>query len=179
MGDEMTRTDQKTISALSRIEALAFAFGNADSLTMKAAAQNAANNCPAFWHRAGGSNDLVGSFMHYLNQTQDVLRAIAAYEAAYGPERGLHETALLDYLLPLNREAAKSLAEAYEEASTFRTFGELLSRTYRAEDRALEALGALRRNGGTKPAVLDHARVAASEAAIADHREANAFEVAS
>ena len=46
-------------SALSRISALAYSLDNADALAMDEAAINLANGCPAFWHRATGSNAVV------------------------------------------------------------------------------------------------------------------------
>lgn len=165
-----------TTSALARIEAMAFVFGNADSLAMTAAAQNAANNCPAFWHRASIGNALVGGFMAYLNETQDVQRAWEAYEAAMGTPCRMRNPKYLYELLPLNRAAAKSLSEAYDEVSVFHTESELMSRTYAAETKALAALHELGQSGGTTHPLmvalggLDHTRIAAAQDAILDHR---------
>lgn len=114
-------------AALARIEAYAYAHNNAD-MTMRGAAENYANGCAAFWHRAGGSNAVVGSFMHLLNETQDVLRACGKYEATMHSPCRMRQIEFLDFLIPLNRAAADSLGEAYEEVSTFRTANELMDR---------------------------------------------------
>jgi hypothetical protein len=142
-----------TAAALSRIEALAYCFSNADARAMEEAAANLANNCPAFWHRATGGNAVVGGFMFYLNKAQDVARAWGLYEAEFHTDSRMRKARLLDELLPLNRAAAESLADAYEEAApvTFRTPSELLSRTYHCEG---EALAALRKLGDKAPSPL-------------------------
>lgn len=162
-------------SHLSRIEALAYVFGNADSLAMIAAAQNAANNCPAFWHRASGGNAIVGGFMAYLNETQDVQRAWERWEHDFGTKCRMRNPKYLYELLPLNRAAAKSLSEAYDEVSVFHTESELVSRTLMAESRALDTLRDLRNGGFRHPMIealggIDEARVAASETALREHR---------
>lgn len=162
-------------SHLSRIEALAYVFGNADALAMAPAAQNAANNCPAFWHRATSGNAVVGGFMHYLNETQDVQRAWERFERDFGTPCRMRNAKYLYELLPLNRAAAKSLSEAYDEVSVFHTESELLSRTLLAESRALDTLRDLRNGGFRHPIIealggIDEERVAASEAALRDHR---------
>lgn len=158
-------------SALSRISALAYSLDNADAPAMDEAATNLANGCPAFWHRATGGNAVVGSFMVPLNQCQDVTRAWQAVEADFGARCRMREPRFLDALLPLNRAAAKSLAEAYAEASIRRTLSELLHRTDEAEERALDALAQLRRSGTQHPLIaalggLDAAQIEAAERAI-------------
>lgn len=160
---------------LSRIIALAYCFNNADSRDMDDAARNAANNAPAFWHRASAGNAVVGGFMHYLNETQDVQRAWVAYEAAMGTACRMRNPKHLYELLPLNRAAAKSLAAAYDELGAFHTESELVSRTYAAETKALEALGDLREAGSSHPLMamlggIDARRVDAASDAILDHR---------
>lgn len=162
-------------SHLSRIEALAYCFGNADSLAMTGAAQNAANNAPAFWHRATSGNAVVGGFMTYLNETQDVQRAWAAYEADFGRPCRMRNPKYLYELLPLNRAAAKSLSEAYDEVSVFHTESELVSRTLAAETKALAALDELQAKGGKHPLIaalggIDKGRVTASKTALHAHR---------
>lgn len=162
-------------SQLSRIEALAYCYGNADSLAMIAAAQNAANNCPAFWHRASSGNAVVGGFMHYLNETQDVQRAWDRWERDFGTPCRMRNPKYLFELLPLNRAAAKSLGEAYDEVSVFHTESELLSRTYAAEGKAIAALEELRASGKSLPLIealggIDSNRVEAAQVALVDHR---------
>jgi hypothetical protein len=164
------------LSQLARIEALAYVFGNADALAMVPAAQNAANNCPAFWHRASSGNAVVGGFMAYLNETQDVQRAWELWERDFGTPCRMRNPKYLFELLPLNRAAAKSLSEAYDEVSVFHTESELLSRTYDAEGKALAAMDELRKSEGSNhPLVtalggLDHDRIATATTALADHR---------
>ena len=97
-----------TTSQLSRIEALASCFDNADAHDMEAAAANLANNCPAFWHRAAGGNAAVTGFIFFLNRTQDVVRAWELYEHEFQRPSKMRDADLLDELLPLNRAAAVS-----------------------------------------------------------------------
>lgn len=157
-------------AALSRISALGYCFDNADAPAMGDAAANLANGCPAFWHRAAGSNAVVGGFMAYLNRSQDVIRAARAVEADFGACR-MRAPRFLDALLPLNRAAANSLAAVYDEVSVLHTARELLDRTDRAEEEALAAISQLRRSGAMHPLLtalggLDTARLEAAAAAI-------------
>lgn len=158
-------------TAKARIAGLAYHFGNADSLAMEAAAKNGANGCAAFWHSASGSNDVVGGFLFYLAQTQDVVRAWEAEEAAFRRPSRMRDEAMLDRLLPLNDAAVRSLALAYRELSTFRT--DLFTRTMDADDAALDALRELRATGGDNALIavmggLDHGRIAECERAVSD-----------
>lgn len=143
------------IAQLSRIEALAYCFDNADAHDMEAAAANLANNCPAFWHRAAGGNAAVTGFMFFLNRTQDVVRAWELYEHEFQRPSKMRDADLLDELLPLNRAAAVSLERAYDEIEprTFRTASELLSRTCDAEEKARAAVDAFRRHGTEHPLI--------------------------
>ena len=159
-------------AAFSRIHALAYCFNNADLAAMEAAAANLANACPAFWHRAAGGNAVVGGFMAYLNETQDVVRAWRRYGAEFGMACRMREPRFLDALLPLNRAAAQSLAAAYDEVSVLHTIRELMSRTDEAEQQAIEALDRLRRSGEAHPLIealggLDEARIEAARRALA------------
>ncbi len=169
--------------ALSLIEALAYCYHNADQLDMEAAAQNLANNCPAFWHRATGGDAVVGGFMFYLNRTQDVVRAWELYEHEFQRPSRMRDAQYLFELLPLNRAAAKSLAKAYDEIGSFATESELMSRTYNAEEKALAALRDLKRSGSTNPLInavggIDPARVSAAQDAIAArHNESERSDV--
>lgn len=163
-----------TTAQLSRIEALAYCFGNADAHDMEAAAANLANNCPAFWHRAAGGNTAVTGFMFFLSRTQDVVRAWELYEHEFQRPSKMRDEAMLDHLLPLNAGAVHSLAAAYVALGSWRPSRELIARTDKAEDAALDALRALRR---TQPAPLidalgglDYSRIDAAARAI--NREA-------
>lgn len=161
----------KLSSATARIEAIAMAYGNADARPMEMAAANVANNCPAFWHRASGSNDVMGVFIGYLNEAQDVRRAWDMFATEFpAAANRVRNEAILDKLLPLNLAAAASLAEAYDEISTFRLTSELMARTYRADEAALAALADLKARDVHPLFGIDHGRIAASEEAI---REAN------
>jgi hypothetical protein len=163
-----------TTSQLSRIEALASCFDNADTHDMAAAAANIANNCPAFWHRAAGGNAAVTGFIFFLNRTQDVVRAWELYEHEFQRPSKMRDEAMLDHLLPLNAGAVHSLAAAYVALGSFRASRDLIARTDKAEGAALDALRALRR---TQPAPLidaigglDYSRIDAAARAI--NREA-------
>ncbi len=162
------------VNALSRIQALAYCFGNADQLDMEAAAQNLANGAPAFWHRATGGNAVVGGFMFYLNRTQDVIRAWELYEHEFQRPSRMRNPKYLFELLPLNRAAAQSLAKAYDEVSVWHDPSELLSRTLTAEEKALVALQDLKQRGSTSVVIdalggIDPARVGAAQDAIVEH----------
>lgn len=156
----------KTASALSRIEAIAYRFDNADKLDMEATAVNYANNCPAFWHRAAGGNAVVGGFMFYLNRTQDVVRAWELYEHEFQRPSKMRSEDYLDELLPLNPAAAKSLANAYKALGWPRREAELIARTDRAERDAGEALRALAASLDNGVLPRDTARVDAALEAL-------------
>lgn len=161
-------------SAEARIHPLAYRFRNADSEPVKGAAQNLANGCAAFWHRASGGNAVVGAFMPYLNRTQDVLRACEAYEADFGQPCRMRDEAFLDQLLPLNEMAVQSLKAAYEDTGWSRSTRELVARTDKAEAEATDALIALRTSGGSNIVPIDWSRVDRSIAALRDTDRADA-----
>lgn len=160
----------KLASALSRIEALAYRFDNADKLDMPEAAQNLANNCPAFWHRATSGNAAVGGFMFYLNRTQDVVRAWELYEHEFQRQSPMRSEDRLDELLPLNPAAAKSLAAAYKALGWPRREAELIARTDRAEREAEDALRALAASPDTGIIPRDTSRVDAALDALSLRR---------
>ena len=107
-------------SALSRIRAIAAQFGNADGIAMDFAAANLANNCPAFWSQATSGNSPAGMLVLYVNEHQDVVRGLDAFERdfAHASRSTLRDNRFLDTLLPLNAAAAKSLAKAYDDIGT-------------------------------------------------------------
>lgn len=153
-------------SAFSRITALAYCFANADQLAMEGAAENIANGCPAFWHKSTSTGGVSG-LMSHLNATQDVQRAWLSYEAEWQRPCPVRAERLLDLLLPLNDGAVHSLADAYAAVGSFRTARELLARVDKAEDKALDALRALRKSGGNGIGALDLSRVDEAERAVA------------
>lgn len=156
-------------TAFSRIEALALAFDNADERPMVGAARNLAKGAPAFWHKAGGNNAVVGGFMACVVEHGDVQKAWAAYEADFGQPCPMREPRWLDRLLPLNVGAIVSLQLAYEAIGTFRDGRELVDRTNRAEVDALAALGDLWKTAPHPLVValggLDHDHIARAESA--------------
>lgn len=156
-------------STEARVSALAYAFNNADSEPMKAAAENLANGCPAFWHKAGG-NSVPATFITGLNIAQDVKRAWSIWEASFGQPSRMRGEAMLDQLLPLNEMAVHSLLDAYAELDSFRSAKELSARVDRAESEAVDALRKLRADGGNATFPLDWSRV--DEAARAVNRSA-------
>lgn len=154
--------------ALSRIEALAYRFRNADGPAMEAAAENVANGCPAFWHMSTATGGVSG-LMSHLNATQDVARAWASYEAEWHRPCPVRSEKMLDLLLPLNEGAMHSLLNAYGKLDepSFRTSRELFARVDKADDQALDALRALRKSGGNGIGALDLSRVDEAERAVA------------
>lgn len=133
--------DPVLASHLSRIEVLMFRLGNADTRAANEAAKNLMHRQPAFW--CASNHNRAQILVSYANTFHGIGEAWDALAKDFPPTHDLHDgaqdEALLDLVLPLNREGVDSLSNAYTLVSTFRTRRELIARTERVEGGAMPA----------------------------------------
>lgn len=129
-------------SQLIRIEELARALDNLDSIASERAAGALVDRRPAYWSRAT-YHDQVGTQLRSLANLPAGFRAsVDAYDRDF-PYRAVVDGRFcevprlsieaLDRMIPLNAAAIEELSKLYVEFGTFRTRDELSRR----EDRAL------------------------------------------
>lgn len=137
----MNRNGPKFAAHLSRLQMLALHLDNGNTWAEEEAADNLANNRPAFWSTSRYSNATIGIFLDALCRWQRIDLAIAECEKTmpHSPHSWRSED-LLDRLLPLNDPAIRELARAYEAIGSFRTPYELIRRTDRIEVAAMPAM---------------------------------------
>ena len=115
-----------------RVYRLGRKLNNVDSLAQEDAVDRLTRGQAAYWSVAR-YHDSHGCIMRQLvNTHRGIEAAFAEYHRSY-PHSTMSEIAELDKLLPLNAAAVHELLAAYKRAGTFRTEGELIARTAKAE----------------------------------------------
>jgi hypothetical protein len=111
----------------ARLETIAIATGNRNTLAEREAAAALKAHQPAYWTSHGYSNGLATSLLWKANHRRSMARALRDEEDFIATTR-FSEADVLDWFIPLNAAAVREMQDLYEIAGTFRTADELRAR---------------------------------------------------
>ncbi len=111
----------------ARLEAIAVATGNRNTLAEAEAAAALKARQPAYWTSHGYSNALATALLWKANHGRSMARALRDEEDFIATTR-FSEADVLDWFIPLNPAAVREMQDLYEIAGTSRTAGELRAR---------------------------------------------------